>query len=219
MNPTTDPLRLKVAAAAARLIAEEGCGYSQAKRRASRMVLGGDTAPGALPDNSEIERELRRYLGLFAAETHPPLLAALRRIAAAVMERLETFNPHLAGAVLNGTATEHSDIELQLYTDSAKDVEMFLLNAGVDFDAEAPVASERPCPQERLSFLWPAREPGLPSSLRQVGVRLSVYETNAMRIAPKQRSSEDAALGLHPVAAGGRAGLPALRQLIADSTP
>jgi hypothetical protein len=183
------------------------------------LVLGGDAGPGALPDNSEIERELRRYLGLFAAETHPPLLAALRRIAAAVMERLEAFNPHLAGAVLNGTATEHSDIELQLYTDSAKDVEMFLLNAGVEFDAEAPDASERPCPQERLSFLWPAHEAGLPSSLRHVGVRLSVYETNAMRIAPKQRTSEDAALGLHPVAAGGRAGLPALRQLISDSTP
>src|SRR4030095_271148 len=138
MSPTTDPLRQEVAVAAARLIAEEGCGYSQAKRRASRMVLGDDAGPGVLPDNSEIERGLRRYLGLFAADTHPALLAARRRVAAAVMERLEAFNPHLAGAVLNGTATEHSDLELQLYTDSAKDVEMFLLKAGIDFDAEAP---------------------------------------------------------------------------------
>ncbi|HTN47848.1 MAG TPA: hypothetical protein VMK32_00285 [Burkholderiaceae bacterium] len=216
MSPTPDPVRLELAAAAARLIAEEGCDYSQAKRRAVRALFG-DAGPAPLPDNAEIERELRRYLALFAADTHPPLLAALRRIAAAVMEQLAPFNPYLVGAVLNGTATEHSNIELQLFTDSAKDVEMALLNAGIDFDAEAADDAERTQAHERLIFLWPAREPGLPPSLRQIGICLSVYETDAVRVAPRYRGTDGEEFGLHPIATGGRADRTALRQLIAES--
>jgi len=216
MSPTSDPARIELAATAARLVAEEGCGYNQAKRRARRILFGDDAGP-ALPDNAEIERELRRYLAVFAADSHPPLLAALRKIALQLMDRLASFNPHLVGAVLNGTATEHSNIELHLYTDSAKDVEMSLLNAGVDFDVEAAEASERPRAQECVSFVWPARESGLPPSLRHVGVRLSVYETDAVRVAPKHRSANAAEFDLHPVAAGGRASANALRQLIAES--
>jgi predicted nucleotidyltransferase len=87
-----------------------------------------------LPDNTEVEHEVRRHLSLFAATTHPALLAALRRTAAELMRRLADFNPHLVGAVLGGTATEHSDIELHLFSDSAKDVEVALMNAGIDFD-------------------------------------------------------------------------------------
>ena len=61
MCPAPDTLRIELAAAAARLIAEEGCDYSQAKRRALQAVLGAEaTARGVLPDNAEIEHELRR---------------------------------------------------------------------------------------------------------------------------------------------------------------
>jgi hypothetical protein len=216
MSSTSDPTRIELAATAARLIAEEGCGYSQAKRRARRMLFGEDAGP-ALPDNAEVERELRRYLALFAADSHPALLAALRKIALQLMEQLDSFNPHLVGAVLNGTATEHSNIELHLYTDSAKDVEMSLLNAGIDFAVESAEHSERPRAEECVSFVWPAREPGLPPTLRQVGVRLSVYETDAVRVAPKYRSANAGEFDLHPVAAGGRASTGALRRLIAES--
>ena len=216
MSSTSDHARLELAAAAARLIAEEGCGYSQAKRRARRMLFGEGAGP-ALPDNAEIERELRRYLALFAADSHPALLAALRKVALQLMDRLSSFNPHLVGAVLNGTATEHSNIELDLYTDSAKDVEMSLLNAGIDFDVESAEDSERPRAEECISFVWPARESGLPPTLRQLGVRLSIYETDAVRVAPRHRSASANEFDLHPVAAGGRASTSALRQLIAES--
>lgn len=216
MSSTSDTARLELAATAARLIAEEGCSYSQAKRRARRMLFGED-AGTALPDNAEIERELRRYLALFAADSHPALLAAFRRIALQLMERLTAFHPHLVGAVLNGTATEHSNIELHLFTDSAKDVEMSLLNAGIDFDVETAEDSERPRAEECVTFVWPTRESGLPPTLRHVGVRLSVYETDAVRVAPKHRSVDAAEFDLHPVAAGGRASAHALRQLIAES--
>ena len=44
------------------------------------------------------------------------------------MELLDVFDPHLTGAVLNGTAGRHSDICLQLFADSDKELEFFLLN-------------------------------------------------------------------------------------------
>src|SRR5512147_468387 len=102
-------LALELAAAAARLIAEDGCDYATAKRKAMQLVLGdAGTARGRLPENELVESELRRYLRTFGGEQHAALLAGLRGTALALMEYLTPFRPHLVGAVLNGTATEYS---------------------------------------------------------------------------------------------------------------
>lgn len=219
MTSGNEALRTELAAAAARLIAEEGCDYGQAKRRALHDLLGDSGSRRLLPDNAEIEHELRRHLLLFAADSHPALLAALRRTAADVMARLAAFNPHLVGAVLSGTATEHSDIELHLFTDSAKDVEVHLMESGIEFEAEGADEHDRPLPLERLMFVLPAREPGLPPTLRRVGVRLHVYDRDAIRVAPRHRALATSEFDVHPIAAGGRANLTALRQLIRDCEP
>jgi hypothetical protein len=217
-RPSSD-LRIELAAAAARLIAEEGCDYAQAKRRAVHAVLGSGDRRGVMPENSEVERELRRYLQLFESDTHPQLLAGLRGLAAEMMEKLAEFDPHLVGAVLNGTATRHSDIHLQLFVDSAKDVEVHLMNTGIDFEVDEGDPDERPAALERLSFVVPApRAAGLPLQRRQIGVRLHVYARDAIRVAPRQRERPEAS-DLHPVAAAGRANLAALRRLIEDSGP
>ncbi len=129
-------LRTELAATAARLIAEEGCEYGQAKRRAAQEILGDEVRRSTMPDNQEVEHELRRYLKLFGGEAHRALLAAMREAAVEIMQTLQEFDPHLIGAVLNGTATEHSDIHLQLFVDSAKDVELRLMNLGIDFDVD-----------------------------------------------------------------------------------
>jgi len=222
MSSTQNSLRTELAAAAARLIAEEGCDYGQAKRRALHDLLGSHGATRALlPDNAEIEHELRRHLQLFAADTQPALLAALRRTALRLMEELAEFNPHLVGAVLNGTATEHSDIELQLYTDSAKDVEVQLMNAGVDFDASDAHAGDGPMAQEQLLFLTPVQRGDnvAATAPRRAGVRLSVYERDAIRVAPRARATPSAEFDVHPVAASGRANLAAVQRLIAETKP
>jgi hypothetical protein len=213
-------LRAEIAAAAARLIAEEGCEYAQAKRRARHEIVG-ESRMAPIPDNAEVERELRRYLRLFESESHPKLLARLRRAASSIMERLAMFEPHLTGAVLNGTATEHSDIHLQLYVDSAKDVEAFLMDAGVDFEADEGCVDERPAPLERLSFLMTMPgEADLRSRIdRGVVVHLHVFPRDAIRVAPRGRPDPSLEPELHPVAGSGRANLAALRRLIEDSTP
>src|SRR6195952_5592946 len=102
MNPT---LSAELAAAAARLVVEEGMEYGPAKRKAARTLGKHSVRPADLPGNDAVEDEVRAYLDLFHAETQPAELAALRRIAEQWMERLAAFRPHLTGAVWRGTAT------------------------------------------------------------------------------------------------------------------
>lgn len=125
----------EIAAAAARLIVEEGLEYGPAKRRAARDI--GSRNGVHLPGNDEVEDEVRDYLALFEAETQPAELAELRRIAAAWMERLPAFRPHLSGAVWRGTATRLSSIHLELYCDDSKAAELALIDQRIEYDVSS----------------------------------------------------------------------------------
>lgn len=211
-------LRTEVAATAARLIAEEGCEYAQAKRRAVHEVFGeSGTRRTLMPDNSEVEHELRRYLRLFGGSGHRVLLTALRNIAAETMQALQEFEPHLIGAVLNGTATEHSDIHLQLFVDSAKDVELRLINLGIEFEVEDGDGDERPAALERLSFVIPTPR-AAESRHRMIGVSLHVFAHDAIRVAARHRRDVANDDEIHPIEAAGRANLAAVQRLINEST-
>ena len=132
-NSRQNGMRARIAAAAARLMAEDGIDdFALAKRKAARQ-LG---APGteALPANQEIEAELRAYRALYQAEEHPERVAALRVVALDAMRALEHFSPYLTGPVLTGLAGPYAQIELQLFPESAKEVEIFLLERGLAFD-------------------------------------------------------------------------------------
>jgi hypothetical protein len=128
----------ELAAAAARLVVEEGLEYGAAKRRAVRDLgrQGGRSGArqAALPRNDEVETAVREYIALFCAETQPAELAALRQVARQWMQRLAPFRPHLAGAVWRGTATRLSSVHLDLYCDDGKAAEIAIVNAGVDYD-------------------------------------------------------------------------------------
>lgn len=135
MTRDTPPrlLREAIAQAAARLIAEDGLhDYALAKRKAARRL--GVSERQQLPNNDEIDAAVRAYREVFQTDTHPELLRTLREIAADVMERLARYRPQLTGSVLNGTAGPESDINLLLFADSDKDVEIDLLNRGIPFD-------------------------------------------------------------------------------------
>ena len=124
----------EVAAAAARLVVEEGLEYGAAKRRAARD-LGRRRAE--LPSNEALEDQVREYIELFCADTQPVELRAMREVAALWMERLAVFRPHLAGAVWRGTATRLSSVHLELYCDDAKSAELALLDKRVHYDVGA----------------------------------------------------------------------------------
>jgi hypothetical protein len=123
--------RASIAAAAARLMAEDGISdYHQAKKKAARQL--GLPEHTAFPDNAEVEAELRAYRSLYQGEEHEELILALRQSALDLLNLLEPFNPYLTGSVLEGTAGEHSNIDILVFADSAKEVEIFLLNRGID---------------------------------------------------------------------------------------
>lgn len=127
-------LRLQIAAAAARIMAEDGIDdFALAKRKAARQ-LGLDDAH-SLPRNEEVEEQLRAYQALYQDEDQPQYLAELRQIAYELMQELEKFRPYLTGPVLKGTAGQHSDIDLQLFTDDPKAVEFHLINRRIRYEA------------------------------------------------------------------------------------
>jgi hypothetical protein len=126
--PTQRPIS-ELAHMAAMLIAEEGLDYATAKRKAYERLTsghGGRIAKELLPGNDEVEEALREYQALFQADEQPARLLALRRKALALMELLDDFEPVVTGAIANGTAGEFSDIHLQCFADSAKELGIFL---------------------------------------------------------------------------------------------
>jgi len=128
-----DGMRTRIAAAAARLMAEDGIdNFALAKRKAARQLGAADTE--SLPTNDEIEAQLRDYRALYQADEHPERIAELRRVALDAMRALEHFSPYLTGPVLKGIAGPYAEIDLQLYPDSPKDVELFLLERNIAFD-------------------------------------------------------------------------------------
>ena len=165
----------EIAAAAARLVVEEGMEYGMAKRKAARVLGRGGTRSADLPGNEAIEDEVRAYIELFHADTQPGELAALRRVALHWMERLAALRPHLTGAVWRGTATRLSSVHLQLFCDDPKQAEIALINLGVSYDSGAmtgPRGEEVPV----LSLIAPSRDLGEP-----VTVHLSVLDHDDLR--------------------------------------
>lgn len=166
-----------IAAMAARLVVDEGMEYSQAKQQAARQLALGSRA--AWPDNDEIEDAVREHIAIFAADTQPQELAALRRLALNWMERLAQFRPYLSGAVWRGTATRHSDIYLQLFCDDSKSAEIALIDQKVAYEPRT-VTGFKGEPVEALSLSCRCGELG-----EYVGVHLLVYDHDDLRGALK----------------------------------
>ena len=168
-------MRARIAAAAARIMAEDGIdNFALAKRKAARQLGALDTQ--ALPRNDEIEDELRAYRALYQADEHPRRIDELRRIALAVMQALGQFNPYLTGPVLKGTAGPYAEIDLQLFPDSTKEVEIFLLERNISFSTQEGrrYSGDRARAASLISLSW-----------EDVPVRLAVLDPRDERFALK----------------------------------
>ena len=190
-------MRQRIAAAAARMMAEDGIDdYALAKRKAARQLGAQDTQ--SLPGNDEIESYLRSYQTLYQGEEQRARLHFLRSQALAVMQRLKPHRPYLCGPVLNGTAGRYGEIDLQVFTDDAKAVELYLLNQGIPYDLI-----------EQRHFAG--------DQLRTVPVLRIEWEGVQVNIAVFSANDERAVLKTSPVGRPiERAGIPVLTQLLAD---
>ena len=166
---------MHIAAAAARIMAEEGIDdFALAKRKAARRLGAADSE--ALPANDEIEAELRDYLALYQSEEHPERVGELRRIALEAMREFERFSPYLTGPVLAGLAGPYAQIELQLFPESSKEVELFLLDRGISYEAtdERRYTGDRARAVALIATDW-----------QGVPLRLSVFDPRDERAAMK----------------------------------
>jgi hypothetical protein len=167
--------RARIAAAAARIMAEDGIDdFALAKRKAARQVGADETQ--ALPANDEIEAELRAYRALYQPAEHPERIAELRRIAFDAMQALHEFNPYLTGAVLTGLAGRYAEIDLQLFPESAKEVEIFMLDHNLPYSTSEGrrYSGDRVRAVTILSLMW-----------RGAPLRLSIFDPRDERLALK----------------------------------
>jgi hypothetical protein len=168
-------MRARIAAAAARLMAEDGIDdFALAKRKAARQL--GATDAQALPANDEIEAELNAYRALYEPQEHAERIAELRAIALDAMRALECFSPYLTGPVLKGTAGPYAGVELQLFPESPKDVEIYLLDRNIAYATQEGrrFSGDRAHAVSVLTLEWQ----GAP-------LKLSVFDPRDERIALK----------------------------------
>lgn len=124
--------KAEIAAAAARLVVEDGLEYGSAKRQAARLLAMPARTP--LPANEEVEDAVFDYIAVFCAETQAHELAHLRALALRWMERMAEFRPYLSSAVWRGSATRHSDIQIELFCDDCKSAEIKLIDHQINYD-------------------------------------------------------------------------------------
>lgn len=175
-NPTrSDHLRSAVAQEAARLMAEHGIqDYFVAKRKAAERY--GVVEGAFLPKNTEIEAALMSYQRLFGAVQHARSLQERRRVALEAMKLLRDFEPRLVGSVLTGTATEHADIQLHLFSDNPEAVSVHLLDRRYAYEVF-----------ERRMKMSPERQVLVPTLRFEIGedtIEAFVFPTDGIRQAP-----------------------------------
>lgn len=125
-------MRSHIAHLAARLMAVDGIDdYGLAKRKAARQAGAPETRN--LPTNDEVEEALRAYQQLYQADEQRERLRHLRTRAVEMMRLLAQFNPFVSGPVLSGSAGKYSDINIHLFTDHTKEVELFFLNRRIQY--------------------------------------------------------------------------------------
>lgn len=193
-----DDLRAEVADQAARLIADSALDYQSAKQKALRRAFGNTTPPsGLVPSNEEIDRALREHLDLFDPG-HAARVQHYREAGLLWLERLADHHPYLAGAAWKGVVAEHAVLHIQCFTDEAKELEIQLLDAGIDYDVvEVSHFSGRGCDVPALVF---HDRDGLP-------VMISLYGHDDLRGALRGAQGHE------------RGDLPALRRLLSEPVP
>jgi hypothetical protein len=173
--------RRRIAVEAARLISEEGLrDYRQAKLKAAARL--GISEDAGLPKNGEIEEALREHQRLFRADEQPRSLQKLRESALEAMRFFARHEPRLVGAVLDGTADEHSAVCLHLHEDRVADVALFLRENGIPYEERTRrLRLERDVVADVPVFLFAAGDSA---------IDITVLPFNRLRQAPLDRIDE-----------------------------
>lgn len=120
-------------------IAKEGLNYKEAKRKAIKHT---GLSLQYLPNNDTIESALRHYL-IKEIPNYHLILRHIRQLTCHWLNKIEKiFLIHAIkpskviaiGAVVNGTATEHSPIHIHIFTDDFKQLEIALIDNHIQLE-------------------------------------------------------------------------------------
>ncbi len=126
-------MRLMLTQEAARIMAEEGVrDFYLAKRKAADRL--GAPSTQNMPRNQEIQDALFEYQRLFKADAQPDQLRRLREAAVEAMRFFRPFRPRLVGPVLDGTASDWSDVTLHVFAETPEEVAIFLMDERIPFE-------------------------------------------------------------------------------------
>ena len=181
----TNHIRQLIAQKAAQMMAEDGINdFAYAKKKAGKQL--GMSEASVMPTNAEIEEEVRLYHEIYNTDEQPLELAKLRKVALLTMQLFEKFNPHLTGSVLDGSAGKFSQTNIHLFADSAKDVEMFLLNQQIPFESSEKSyrVSDKPSKDKKEKVRKTVPVFTLETELGLQ--KLSVFDVDDMRVAVKR---------------------------------
>ena len=177
-------LSAELAAAAARLVVEEGMEYGPAKRKAARVLGRGALRRRSCLATTTSRTRCAPTCSCSAPRRSRPSWPRCARVALRWMERLAEFRPHLTGAVWRGTATRLNSVHLQLFCDDSKAAEIALINEGVDYESTQPARTARRADQRAVRAR--RRAASLASSST---VHLSVLDHDDLRGALKPDAS------------------------------
>jgi hypothetical protein len=192
-------IRYGIAHEAARIMREQGIkDFLLAKRKAAeRMGISDRTA---LPGNDEIAAALTEQQRLFGGSAYPARLRALRETATRAMDLLNEFEPRLVGSVLSGAVTDHSEVNLHVFSDTPEAVAIHLMDCEIPYESsERRIRYPSERTESRPSFRFVAGD---------VAVEATVFPVHGLRQAPS------CPIDGRPMQ---RARLPELEALLAES--
>ena len=187
-----DHIRQLIAQKAAKMMAEDGINdFAYAKKKAGKQL--GVTESSVLPSNAEIEEEIRLYHQIYNADEQPAELEKLRKAALATMQLFAQFNPYLTGSVLDGSAGRFSQTDIHLFADSAKEVEIFLLNQQIPYESsdksyrfsDKPSKDKKDKVRKTVTVFTLETEYGF--------IKLSVFDVDDLRVSAKNTSNSERA--------------------------
>lgn len=168
-------MRERIAQEAARIMAQEGLrDFALAKRKAALHLGAVDTRH--MPSNVEIEQALMEYQRLFHSDEQRAALRKRREVAVRAMEFFAAFQPRLVGGVLSGTADQHSEVSLHLFSDPPETLALFLMERHIPYEqVEKRLRVGRDQWQNVSAYRFFADD---------IGVELTVFPLDGMRQAP-----------------------------------
>lgn len=171
-------IRQHIAQQAAKLITDHGINdFDAAKKKAAKMLGVSCVQQNVLPTHQEIQAQLALYQRIFPSEPREAHVQMLRQKAFRTMQILKSFQPHLTGMVLDGSATLHTPISIHVFADTPEEVMIHFMNLKIPYDTA----------QQRLILTNKQAEtfPMFRIYLAQSPIEVTVLPENSLKYTPR----------------------------------